>query len=86
MSNVEHLFIYLLTICMSSLEKHFLIGLVIFLVLSCLYILGIKALSVALFANIFSHSMGCLFISFMASIDVLKFLSLIMSHLFFVFI
>ena len=55
--------------------------------MSSLYILEINPLSVALFANIFSHSEGCLFILFMVSFAVQKILSLIRSHLFvFVFI
>ena len=44
--------------------------------MSCLYILKINPLSVASFANIFSHSEGCLFI---VSFAVQKLLSLIIS-------
>ena len=55
--------------------------------MSCLYILEINRLSVASFANIFSHSEGCLFVLFMVSFAMKKLLSLIRSHLFiFVFI
>ena len=52
-----------------------------------LCILEIKLLSVVSFANIFSHSVGCLFVLFMISFVVQKFVSLIRSHMFsFVFI
>ena len=57
----------------------------ILLILSCtsnLYILEIKPLSVTSFANIFSHSVSCLFVLFMVSFAMQKLLSLIRSHLF----
>ena len=50
--------------------------------MSCLYILEINLSSVTLFANIFSHFLGCLFTLSMVSFAVQKLLSLIRSHLF----
>ena len=73
-----------------NLSPTFLIGLFVFLALSCmtcLYILEINPLSVVPFAIIFSHSEGCLFTLLIVSFAVQKLISSIRSYLFtFVFI
>ena len=80
---ISHLYVLFGEISVKC-SAHFLIGL-FFLILSCmsfLYILEINPLSVVSFAIISSHSEGYLFILFLVSFDVQKFLSWIRFYLF----
>ena len=81
---VSHLYVFFGEMSV-YIFSHFLIGLFLFLVLSCmscLYILEFNPLSVASYPIIFSHREGCLFTLFIVSFAVKKLLSLIRSHLF----
>ena len=81
-SDIDHPFICLWALCMSSLEKylfrsftHFLILLLVFLEwihVSSLYILEIKPLFEVSLANMFSHIVGSLFIVLMFSLAMQK--------------
>ena len=87
---LSHLAVFFGKMSVSVFCPNFLIGLFVFLALSCMncfYILEINPLSVVSFAIIFSHSEGCLFTLLIVPFVVQKLLILIRSHLFiFVFI
>ena len=87
--DMENFFICLMVTCMYSFEKYLFMsfvhfnGVVCFCLLICLssYILNIIPLLDAQFANIFSHSVGCLFTLLAVYFAVQMLFRLIRSHL-----
>ena len=87
---IGHLYFFFGEMLFRYSADFFFTELFVFLILSCmscLYILEFNPFSVALFAFIFSHSEGCLFVLFIVSFAVQNLLSFIRSYLFiFVFV
>ena len=87
-SDIEHLFTCLVDIRLSALEKfllksfaYFWLHFLLLRYKSSLYILDVNLLSYIWFIDVFSHSVGCLFILLIVSFEVQFFYILMKSNL-----